>query len=616
MDTKFTDLGLRAELIEGIKRLGYESPSPIQAETIPVALTGVDIVGLSQTGSGKTAAFGLPALNLIDVNLAETQVLVLCPTRELAVQVCEEIHRLASALPGFIAIPVYGGAPIDRQMRALRKGAHIVVGTPGRVMDHLRRKTLRTDSIKLCILDEADRMLDMGFREDMEVILGGMSEDRQTLFFSATMNRAVEGLIKTFSHKARQISIERKSLTVDTIEQTYYEVRNRSKIEVMCRLLDVETKPRGIVFCNTKQMVEDATEALAARGYVADRIHGDITQANRERVIKRFKDGSVELLVATDVAARGLDIDDVDIVFNYDLPHDPEDYVHRIGRTGRAGRSGKSITFIYGRDIYRLEAIERYTRQVVRRMQIPSMEEVEGRKADKVFNQVKDLLEADSFKRHEDLIDRLLDAGHAPTDIASALFDLLGKEEIREGESIQEDNEPYSDKPIKGGFKGKGGGGGGYKGNRGGGGGGGGYRGNRGNDDRGNRGGGGGGGYRGNRGNDDRGGSSGGGGYQGNRSNDERSSGGGGGYQGNRGGGGGSWNDNRAGGERSGGGGDGWNQDRGGAPKRPFTKKNKFSGLKDGGNRDFKPAPRPDSSGSGAGGNSGGKPARRFKKPE
>lgn len=463
MDTKFTDLGLRAELIEGIQRLGFESPSPIQAQTIPVALEGHDIVGLSQTGSGKTAAFGLPALNLIDINRDETQVLVLCPTRELAVQVCEEIHRLAAALKGLVAVPVYGGAPLDRQMRALRKGAHIVVGTPGRVMDHLRRKTLRTDAIRLCILDEADRMLDMGFREDMEIILGDMPEDRQTLFFSATMNRAVEGLIKTFSHKAKQISIERKALTVDTIEQTYYEVRNRSKIEVLCRLLDLETNPRGIVFCNTKQMVEDATEALSARGYVADRIHGDITQANRERVIKRFKDGSVELLVATDVAARGLDIDDVDIVFNYDLPHDPEDYVHRIGRTGRAGRSGKSVTFVYGRDIYRLEAIERYTRQVVRRMPIPSLEDVEGRKADKVFNQVKESLEAGEFKRHDGLVDRLLDAGHTPTDIASALFDLLSNEEGREGEKIAEDNEEFDPNPQR---KGKGGGkrGGGYKG--------------------------------------------------------------------------------------------------------------------------------------------------------
>ena len=465
MDTKFTDLGLRAELIEGIHRLGFESPSPIQAETIPAALSGADIVGLSQTGSGKTAAFGLPALNMIDVDLKQTQVLVLCPTRELAVQVCEEINRLASALKGFTSVPVYGGAPIDRQMRALRKGAHVVVGTPGRVMDHLRRKTLRTDAISLCILDEADRMLDMGFREDMEIILGDMPENRQTLFFSATMNRGVEGLIRTFSKNPKEISIERKALTVDTIEQTYYEVRNRSKIEVLCRLLDLEINPRGIVFCNTKQMVEDATEALIARGYVADRIHGDITQANRERVIKRFKDGSVELLVATDVAARGLDIDDVDIVFNYDLPHDPEDYVHRIGRTGRAGRSGKSVTFVYGRDIYRLEAIERYTRQVVKRMPIPSLEDVEGRKADKVFSQLRTALEEGTFKRHDDLVDRLLDAGHTPTDIASALFDLLGSDEGREGEKIAEDNEAFDPNPQrKGGGKKGGGYKGGYKG--------------------------------------------------------------------------------------------------------------------------------------------------------
>lgn len=464
MDTKFTDLGLRAELIEGIHRLGFESPSPIQAETIPTALSGADIVGLSQTGSGKTAAFGLPALNMIDVDLQQTQVLVLCPTRELAVQVCEEINRLASALKGFTSVPVYGGAPIDRQMRALRKGAHVVVGTPGRVMDHLRRKTLRTDAIGLCILDEADRMLDMGFREDMEVILGDMPESRQTLFFSATMNRGVEGLIRTFSKNPQEISIERKALTVDTIEQTYYEVRNRSKIEVLCRLLDLEINPRGIVFCNTKQMVEDATEALTARGYVADRIHGDITQANRERVIKRFKDGSVELLVATDVAARGLDIDDVDIVFNYDLPHDPEDYVHRVGRTGRAGRSGKSVTFVYGRDIYRLEAIERYTRQVVKRMPIPSLEDVEGRKADKVFNQVRSALEEGTFKRHDDLVDRLLDAGHTPTDIASALFDLLGSDEGREGEKIAEDNEAFDPNPQRKGGQGGGKKGGGYKG--------------------------------------------------------------------------------------------------------------------------------------------------------
>ena len=415
MNTNFTDLGLRSELIEGIRRLGFETPSPIQAQTIPLALEGKDIVGLSQTGSGKTAAFALPALNQVDVAQKETQVIVICPTRELAVQVCEEINRLGSAMKDLIAVPVYGGAPIDRQIRALRKGAHIVVGTPGRVMDHLRRKTLNTKAIRICILDEADRMLDMGFREDMEIILDELPEVHQTLFFSATMNREVKSLIQAYSSEAEQVSIERKALTVDTIEQTYYEVRNRSKIEVLCRILDMEISPRGIVFCNTKQMVETATEALVARGYACDRIHGDITQNNRERVIRKFKDGSIELLIATDVAARGLDID--------------------------------QLSRKHQRDIYRLEAIERYTRQVVRRMPVPSLEDVEGRKENKAFEQVRDLLEEGTYKRYDALVDRLLDAGHTPTDITSALFSLLNKNEDSLSEQIVEDTEPYRDTP-------------------------------------------------------------------------------------------------------------------------------------------------------------------------
>ena len=437
MQLSFTDLGLRPELLDGIDRLGFETPSPIQAQTIPVALAGQDIVGLSQTGSGKTAAFGLPALQSIDLDFNATQVLVLCPTRELAVQ----------------ALAVYGGAPIDRQTRTFKKGVHLVVGTPGRVMDHLRRKTFRTEDIRLCVLDEADRMLDMGFREDMEVILDRMPRERQTFFFSATMNKGVSGLIEAFSRDAERVEIERRALTVDTVEQSYYEVRNRSKIEVLSRLLDLEVNSRSIVFCNTKQMVEEACEALAVRGYLTDRIHGDIQQKNRERVIKKFREGSVELLVATDVAARGLDIDDVNIVFNYDLPHDPEDYVHRIGRTGRAGRSGKSVTFVYGRDIHRLEAIERYTRQVIRRARIPTQEEMEGRRADKVFNQVRDRLEAGDFGNHEHLVDRLLDAGHTPTDIASALFDLLRGQDNRETQAIAEDDEPHRDQPRSAGGK-------------------------------------------------------------------------------------------------------------------------------------------------------------------
>lgn len=447
MQTTFSELGLCPELLEGVHQLGFESPSPIQAQTIPVALAGNDIVGLSQTGSGKTAAFGLPALNGLDVTLPETQVLILCPTRELAVQVCQEIHRLGASLPGLCALPVYGGAPMDRQIKALRRGAHVVVGTPGRLMDHMKRGNFKGEAVRMCILDEADRMLDMGFRDDMEVILDALPRERQTLFFSATMNKGVSGLIKAFSREAKQITIERKSLTVDTIEQSYYEVRNRSKIEVMCRLLDLEATPRGIVFCNTKQMVEEASAALVARGYLADHIHGDIPQRSRERVFRKFKEGELEMLVATDVAARGLDVDDVSVVFNYDLPYDPEDYVHRIGRTGRAGRSGKSITFVYGRDIYRLEAIERYTRQHIPRCRIPTQEEVEGHKADKVFDQVRDLLDSGKAGSYGHLVDRLLDAGHTPTDIASGLFHLLREADKRETETIAEDSEPYSERP-------------------------------------------------------------------------------------------------------------------------------------------------------------------------
>ncbi len=442
MSQSFSDLGLRPDLLEGVRRLGFESPSPVQAKTIPLALEGRDVVGLSQTGSGKTAAFVLPALQALDPGLKATQALVLCPTRELAVQVCEEVHRLAAGAGGLHALAVYGGAAMDRQVRALRQGAQLVVGTPGRVMDHLRRGTLDPGSIRFCVLDEADRMLDMGFREDMEVILDALPTDRQTLFFSATMNAGIDALIRAFSRDATRVEIERRALTVDTVEQSCYEVRSRSKIEVLSRLLDLEAAPRGIVFCNTKRMVDEACEALCLRGYLADKLHGDIPQGTRERVIRKFRSGAVELLVATDVAARGLDIDDVSIVFNYDLPYDPEDYVHRIGRTGRAGRSGKSVTFVYGKEVHRLEAIERYTRQVIRRARIPTQEEVEGRRTDKVFEAVRERLEDGRFKSRELLFDRLLEAGHTPTDVTSALFELLQEQEKRESESIAEDRNP------------------------------------------------------------------------------------------------------------------------------------------------------------------------------
>ncbi len=443
-DIPFSSLGLIPELLDAINDLGYESPSPIQAKAIPPILEGKDIIGLSETGSGKTAAFTLPALQMIDTSQNEAQVLILSPTRELCVQVCEEVHRLGKHLPGLRAVPIYGGTPIDRQMRQLKQGAHIVVGTPGRLLDHLRRKTLKPATIKLAILDEADRMLDMGFKEDMQDLLGAMQKDHQTLFFSATMNKQVNRLIQQFGNDPEEVSIKGQTKTVSTVTQSYYEVRNRSKVEVLTRIIDLDTPKLSVVFCNTKRSVDECTEALIARGYSADRLHGDIPQQARERTTRRFRKGDFDLLIATDVAARGLDIDDVEAVFNYDIPQDPEDYVHRIGRTGRAGREGRAISFVFGRDIYRLQTIERYTKQKIQRCKIPSQEEVEGKRADQLFDMVQARLEEKVSQSYRHYIDRLLDQGHTATDIASSVFELLRESQGREGEEIMEDRPDYT----------------------------------------------------------------------------------------------------------------------------------------------------------------------------
>ncbi len=443
-DITFDSLGLSKPLLDAVNSLGYERPSQIQALAIPRILNGDDIIGLSETGSGKTAAFTLPALEMIDHDVTSPQVLILSPTRELCIQVCEEVQRLGKNLSQMRAVPLYGGAPIDRQIKGLR-GAQMVVGTPGRLMDHLRRGTLKTGDLKLVILDEADRMLDMGFREDMEEILGQIKGQRQTLFFSATMNSKVDKLIKRFGKNPQTVEVARKTRTVEVIDQMYYEVRNRSKVEVLSRLLDTMTLRLAVVFCNTKRNVDETTEALLARSYAADRLHGDVTQQMRERVLKRFRDGTVEVLVATDVAARGLDIDEVDAVFNFDLPQDFEDYIHRIGRTGRAGRKGSAISFVYGKDVYRLQGIERFIRQKIRRERIPTKEDVEGKRADILFETVKEKIEAGGAADYKHYIDRLLEHGHTATDIASALFSQLRDTLGREGEAIQEDR-PGGDK--------------------------------------------------------------------------------------------------------------------------------------------------------------------------
>ena len=437
----FSELGLPGPLLDAVVDMGFESPSPIQAKTIPIALEGRDLIGLSQTGSGKTAAFALPALAGVDPNLTEPQVLIICPTRELAIQVCEEVFRLGGKLKKLRALPVYGGAPIDRQLKGLRKGAHVVVGTPGRLLDHLKRRSFDPGRIRMVVLDEADRMLDMGFQEEMEELLAALPDERQTLFFSATMNKRVSHLIGEFGRDPMRIEIERKALTVDAIDQSCYEVRQRSKVEVLSRLLDLDPPRLAVVFCNTKRLVDEVTEGLLARGYAADRLHGDMTQQMRERVLTRFREGVIEVLVATDVAARGLDVDDIELVVNYEIPHDPEDYVHRIGRTGRAGRSGKAVSFVFGRDIYRLQNIEKYTRQTIRRERVPSQEQVEGKRADLLFETVRERLEKGDLPDYGNYLDRLLEQGHTATDIAGAVFGLLRESTGREGEHIAEDRQ-------------------------------------------------------------------------------------------------------------------------------------------------------------------------------
>jgi ATP-dependent RNA helicase DeaD len=427
----FTELGLSPELLKAIAKIGFEEASPIQSASIPPLLAGSDVVGQSQTGSGKTAAFAVPAIERVDPGIAATQVIILCPTRELAMQVAEEVAKLAFFKKGVRELPIYGGQSYQRQFRGLQQGAHIVIGTPGRVMDHLDRGTLKLDHVKMVILDEADRMLDMGFLDDIKKILSHAPPERQTVLFSATLPRPIQELIKTFTRDPVNVRIESQALTVPAIDQTYYEVDRRSKLEVLCRLIDLYDIKFGLIFCSTKMMVDELTEHLTARGYGADKLHGDMTQAMRERVMAKFRKHAIEFLVATDVAARGLDVDDIEVVFNYDLPHDGEDYVHRIGRTGRAGRAGRAMTFVAGREIYKLQNIIRFTKGRIRRERVPSEDEVEQKRASAFFDSLAETLRGGEYQRHDALIGQLLDEGHSATDIASALIHLLGDEKAR-----------------------------------------------------------------------------------------------------------------------------------------------------------------------------------------
>lgn len=427
----FTELGLSSEVLKAISRLGFEEASPIQSQAIPYLLEGRDVVGQSQTGSGKTLAFSIPAIERVDPLLHAPQVLILCPTRELVVQVAEEVAKLLSFKRGVRELPIYGGQSYERQFRGLTAGAQIIIGTPGRILDHLERESLKLEEIRMVILDEADRMLDMGFLEDIKKVLKRAPSKKQTVLFSATLPRPILELINTFTKDAVQVRIESQALAVPAIDQVYYEVDRRSKLEVLCRLIDMHDLKFGIIFCATKVMVDELASHLTARGYSADKLHGDISQQLRERVVAKFRRHGFEFLVATDIAARGLDVENVEVVFNYDLPHDGEDYVHRIGRTGRAGRAGKAIALVEGREVYKLQNIIRFIKARIRRERVPSLEEVEEKRTDLFFEALRETLETGKYKRQDSLIERLLDQEHTPTDIASALIHLLNPPEIR-----------------------------------------------------------------------------------------------------------------------------------------------------------------------------------------
>lgn len=419
---KFEELGLSKEILRAVAEMGFEEASPIQSEAIPVAMDGKDIIGQAMTGSGKTAAFGIPIIEKIDPKLRAVQALVLCPIRELAIQVAGEINKLSKHKMPLAALPIYGGQPIDRQMMALRKGYPIIVGTPGRVLDHLNRGTLSLKGLRVLVLDEADEMLDMGFRDDIEAIISKSPATRQTFLFSATMPAAITHLAKAYQKAPHAIRVVHEKLTAPAIEQVYFEIESFKKLDLLTRVIDLYNPKLSIVFCNTKRKVDDVVTELRSRGYAAEGIHGDMTQQKRNKVMERFRKGDVDVMVATDVAARGIDVSGVEAVFNYEIPQDEESYVHRIGRTGRAGRTGKAFSFVAGGEMYRFRDIKRYTKATITRLPIPSFKEVEEVKTNKLLDEVRKVISAKQLEQYVHVVESLLKQDYTSLDVASALL--------------------------------------------------------------------------------------------------------------------------------------------------------------------------------------------------
>ena len=393
----FEELCLDTRILRAITEMGFEQASPIQAQAIPVAIEGKDMIGQAQTGTGKTAAFGIPLLQRVDPHNKKLQAVVLCPTRELAIQCANEMRKFAKFMHGIKVLPIYGGQDITKQIRSLKGGTQVVIGTPGRVIDHIRRHTLKMATVGTIVLDEADEMLNMGFREDIETVLQTLPEEHQTLLFSATMPKPIMEIAKTYLKEPEIIKVVKKELTVPKIEQYYYEVNPRKKAEVLSRLLDMYDPELSLVFCNTKRKVDELVEDLKGRGYFAAGLHGDMKQEQRDRVMQGFRTGKTEILVATDVAARGIDVDEVEAVFNYDLPQDDEYYVHRIGRTGRAGREGRAFSFVSGKEVYKLKEIQRYCKTKIYAQKVPSLNDVANTKMENILDDVERVIEQEDL---------------------------------------------------------------------------------------------------------------------------------------------------------------------------------------------------------------------------
>ncbi len=453
----FADLALSAPVMEAINRIGYEQPSPIQAEAIPHLLEGHDLIGTAQTGTGKTAAFALPLLSKIDLKKAEPQVLVLAPTRELAIQVAEAFKTYASGMKGFNVLPIYGGQAMDTQLRQLKRGVHVVVGTPGRVMDHLRRKTLKLDNLKSIVLDEGDEMLRMGFIDDVEWILDQTPEQRQVALFSATMPAPIRRVAEKYLSKPKVVKIASKTSTVESIEQRFWLVSGLHKLDALTRILEVEDFDGIIMFVRTKTLTVELADKLEARGYSASAINGDMTQALRERTITQLKKKQIDILVATDVAARGIDVERISHVINYDIPYDTESYVHRIGRTGRAGRTGKAILFVAPRERRLLRAIENATKQAIKPMELPTREQVNEKRSDDFKATVAQVLSNKKLDFFHQLVQSFLEEHDAdPILLAGALAYLAQKdkplvlEESSKKSSAKEGRGQRDERPRKG----------------------------------------------------------------------------------------------------------------------------------------------------------------------